>query len=245
MFFMLSSSFFKVESPMVWLLNTNKHYKIWFSDAPETFLDMENQLRFIRAREKNPDVHFGFVYSSALLSAKAVDALKKFCTQQCITAIDFDVELPKLLQHDLDKKIYDLAKKEMHHPGGCLAAASDCVRTLIPVIELLGLYSDFDVGIAFATVPKQVPINYPVILPVDYKESAPSINMDFMAAAHLEQDPQKLHPEAITCIQNIQRNIIKRYANPFIAFFTPNFRGLGTIIQMDHLLRGVLADSFK
>jgi hypothetical protein len=37
---------------MTWLLNTKKHYKIWFSDNPHVFLGIENQLRFIRTRKK-------------------------------------------------------------------------------------------------------------------------------------------------------------------------------------------------
>jgi hypothetical protein len=180
-----------------------------------------------------------------LLSSQALTTLKKFCEKFSIISLDFDLELPKLLQHDLDKKIYVIAKQEMHHQGGVLAAASDCVRTLIPVIEQFGIYSDFDVGLEFAEITKQISIKYPVVLPVDYQASGPSVNFDFVAVAHVGQDAEHLHPDAIECIQKIQKSIITRYANPLRAFVTPNFRGLGTAVLMDPMMHGVISGFFQ
>ncbi len=230
---------------MSWLLNTKKHYKIWFSDIPDIFLGIENQLRFIRAREKNPDITLGFVYSSSILSDIARASLNKFCTQFNIIPMDFDADLPNLLHHELDRRIYDIAKQEIHNKAGVLASASDCVRTLIPLIEQFGIYSDFDVGIEFADIPKQMAIKYPVILPVDYREHVMAINLDFIATAYCEQNEKHLHPEAIECIRNIQISILNRYKIPLTAFITPTFRGLGTAVLADPLMLGVIEGFFR
>lgn len=227
---------------MTWWLNTKKHYKIWFSNDPDTFLGMENQVRFIRAIEKNPNASFGFVYSSAKLSNQACAKLKIFCEQYKITPLDFDKEIPDLLKHDSDKEIYQIAKQEMQSKEGSLASASDCTRILIPVIEKLGIYSDFDVVVNFSTKPERIAVKYPVIMPVDSDEKKGlQVNIDFLAVAEFESKSlsttveSKTHsthsPSPVECIRAIQLRTINKYANASLGLSTPLFKGLGTLID--------------
>ena len=37
-----------------YLFDITRYYSIWFSKYPDSFLNIENQLLFIRMREKNP-----------------------------------------------------------------------------------------------------------------------------------------------------------------------------------------------
>jgi hypothetical protein len=50
----------------------NKTYRIWFSNNPDVFLGIENELRFIRLREKNKNHKLAFIYSSKCLNPLAI-----------------------------------------------------------------------------------------------------------------------------------------------------------------------------
>lgn len=226
-------------------LDTTKHYKIWFSSTPDTFLSMEDQLRFIRMREKNPQAKLGFVYSSAKLSPKAHNALKDFCKKYQITPLDFDTELPSLISDEQDKKLYDQAKKELQLEGGNLAAASDCVRLIIPMIEKFGNYSDFDVTIDFCKKPSLVPVKAPVILPITIDEKCGMIlNIDFLAVASTGDEKNILSPEGIKSIRAIQAKVIEKYAAPYKAFTTAVVPGTETVISAEPFCLMVLDPIF-
>ena len=81
-------------------------YKIWFSPSPDSFLGLENELRFIRMRNMHPQAVIYFIYSSACLLKDTIEKLKKFCITQQIIPIDFDTDIPALLKTEKEKKVY-------------------------------------------------------------------------------------------------------------------------------------------
>ncbi len=121
-------------------VQTKAHYKIWFSKSPDSFLPLENQLRFIRMRQKNPSRKLSFIYSANCLSNSALKALIPFCKTYDIQPIDFDSEVDTQTSplKDQDKSIFQIAQDEIAHcrnqTGGSMAAASDCARLIVPLI---------------------------------------------------------------------------------------------------------------
>ena len=61
---------------MPYTFNPHRHVKIWLSTNPDTFLNLENQLRLIRMREINPGDSISFVYSEKLLKDHALESLR-------------------------------------------------------------------------------------------------------------------------------------------------------------------------
>lgn len=129
-------------------VDLSKHYKIWFSKNRENFLGYENQKRLKKMRKDSPNIQITFIYSASCLSPKAIERLKIFCKNNNITPVDFD-NIDTTQMSDDEKQIYAIAKEEINkakdNQGGNMAAASDCARFLIPIIEKYGIYSDFDV----------------------------------------------------------------------------------------------------
>jgi|GEM_PF-5222427 len=157
-----------------YLFNLLKYYKIWVSADPREFLGFENQLRLVRMRKANQKIEktkieFYFIYSSSSLNDGAKTQLQRFCSQYDIIPIDFDKDLPPLLEAEEDKELYAIGQEELRRAQanqfGNLAAVSDCTRLLVPVIERYGIYSDFDVQVALASLGVEfVSVRAPVLL---------------------------------------------------------------------------------
>lgn len=193
---------------------TEKLYKIWFSNKPDQFLNPENQLRFIRLRQTNPKQTISFLYSSALLSPKALSDLKDFCTKISIIPFDFDKDLQPLVKNIGDKKLYNLVKNELNawvkNEGGDPAAASDITRWVTPVIEKCGIYSDFDVDINFSTLPKFIDVKFPIVFPLPQTLSGTFMfNNEFIAVA-LNPETLKIDEQAKGKALSMQAELIKR-----------------------------------
>jgi hypothetical protein len=207
----------------VYHVRTQENYKIWFSKDPEDFLPLENQLRFIRIRQNNPRAKLVFVYSANSLNPKALSKLKKFCEAHHILSFDFDNELDTKSAplEGQDKTIYQIAQDEINHcrnrTGGSMAAASDCARLLIPIIEKAGNYSDYDVDVKVDKTPDVIEVSAPVILPIGCDEvdgwSFPNFNNNILIFAREDANSSKLHPEAIKHIQILQAKVIKNYSD--------------------------------
>ncbi|MBS0287029.1 MAG: hypothetical protein JSR17_07025 [Proteobacteria bacterium] len=206
---------------MPYFFDTTKLYRIWFSDDPDVFMNDENKLRFIQLRLKNPQAKLSLVYSSKCLSELSRAQLKAFCERIDITPVDFDTEIPALLTDEQDKQIYELARLEIEHTlndtGGNLAAASDCVRTLLPLIQKYGCYSDFDVEIDFSKAPKTVKIYSPIVLTSVYHHGQMSdlgyavANNDFIGVAYDSSDLTQLHPSTVRDLRKLQSQILRNY----------------------------------
>ncbi len=210
------------------LYSLEKYYRIWFSDKPEVFLGTENELRFIRMREANPAAQLYFIYSGRCLSAAAFARMNDFCQTHRITPINFDDQVRGLLTDPLDIKMYELAEAEItacikpdekyHH--GNLAAAADCTRLLVPVIENYGIYSDYDVTLHLSDLKQTLfEIKAPLLLNAEVKffeggMALPHINSDFIAFAVDRYNQSKICKEALIAVRQIQDEIISNYTKP-------------------------------
>ncbi|MGE4350465.1 MAG: glycosyltransferase family 88 protein, partial [Candidatus Berkiella sp.] len=238
----------KSEPKSDWLLQTDRHYKIWFSADPKEFLSVENKMRLIRFRVENPHAEIYFVYSSKILSEQTCVELKEFFQPISITPIDFDQDIPVLLNHDYDKILYQIAQVEIERAlsgeGGNLAAASDCVRLLPGLIEKCGIYSDLDVELCFNTLAQFIALQSPVVFPCVIELDGKNIqNMSFNnELLSFAQNPltKKLAPEAIASIRAAQLEIIQRYAKPAAALLAPVIRGLHTAVALDPELNALV-----
>ena len=209
---------------MPYFLDTTRLYRIWFSDNPDVFMNDENKLRFIQMRLQNPQAKLSLVYSSKCLSPVAIAELNAFCKNINITPFDVDNDLPKLLTDEHDRQIYELVRLEIQHTlnktGGNLGSASDCARTLLPVIEMCGNYAEFDLEkLDFSEASSILKIWSPLVLVSTYKHrwiggvGYPSINTDFLVFAYSSEKLNELHPHAIRDLRKIQSQIIQNYKN--------------------------------
>jgi|GEM_PF-5481147 hypothetical protein len=231
-------------------IDTTKHYKIWFSANPDRFLYMEDQLRLIRMRKRNPGITLGLLYSSVCLSTQSQEKLKIFCEKHVIDAVDFDQDVPCLLETAAfeDIALYWIAKCEMRNPAGNLGAASDCARLIMPIIEKLGIYSDFDVDVDFSKknqVQTIQAVKAPIILPAKVTERGePYINIDFLAFTHDREDKNKLSPTAVSDLRCLQQKVLWCYRNPKLAFVNPPLPGKDIDIRLHPFSRMVINSFF-
>ncbi|MBA3536684.1 MAG: hypothetical protein H0T84_08765 [Tatlockia sp.] len=207
------------------LFDLSKYYKIWFSDKPEDFLGIENELAFIRMRKDNPNAKLFFIYSSICLSPDALDKLKLFCKNYNIRPFDFDSIEEQDLVHDYDKKLYSFAKKEIAHrlnqTGGSMASAADCLRLIVPNIVKHGIYSDFDLEIKLSQLnADMVSLRAPLLFPADMLSLTSSMtlmssNSDFLAFSVCSEHNPSLSIEALIAVRNLQEIIIQNYEGTF------------------------------
>lgn len=158
-----------------------RHFKIWFSKNPEVALGVENELRLIRWRVKNPNLTLSLMVSSACLTPKAYEKLKIFCDTHRLQLVDFDTEVLPALTHPSDIEIFHLAKQELEHvrtnSGGNLAAASDLARMILPVLQTYGIYCDLDSEI---TMLRDQQTSFQANTPVILLDSSAILDLDNM-----------------------------------------------------------------
>lgn len=144
--------------------NPRLHVKIWLSNDPNVFMNLENQIRLLEMREKNPHDTVHLVYDSTLLTRSSVQALYEFSKENNITLIDAYV-IEEKLEFENEKKLYGFYKEEISNlnSGGNLGVASDILRWLSPIFKL-GTYTDFDVPIDTTNIPSNIPIESPLLL---------------------------------------------------------------------------------
>ncbi|KTD00375.1 hypothetical protein OQJ19_15930 [Fluoribacter gormanii] len=144
--------------------NPNLHVKIWLTNNPNVFMNLENQIRLIEMREKNPTDSIHLVYDSNLLTHSSVTSLHEFCREHKIISLDAHT-IHTSLQSDNEKKLYDFYKDEICNlkSGGNLAVASDILRWLSPVFKK-GTYTDFDFPVDTSNLPKMIATEMPILL---------------------------------------------------------------------------------
>lgn len=237
----------------MWQLNTKKHLKIWFSSDSEQFLGIENELRLIKDREKNQSAQFTFLYSSKCLSRPAHGALKKFCETHRIIPLDFDTQLRSKLCDPQDVALYEKAKREIRYTtedkGGNLAAASDCARLIVPLLERAGIYSDFDVKINFSKKPPLVTVKAPLLLQAEILDKDDkvgySFNNEVIAAAVDPLDNSKLSQDAIEHLRLVQKEVLKRYEKPVKWLLLSSIKGFSDPFKDFPEVASVLTHYFK
>lgn len=206
------------------MFGLSKQYKIWFSPDPNSFLGVEDQLRFVRMRQNNLKTSLHFIYSSACLSSAAQAELQRFCRAYRIIPIAFE-RLRDELVDPRDKAMYACAEEEiqrtLNHTGGNMASASDCTRLLVPLIEKYGIYTDFDLENKLAQLSHQyLSLPCPVLfssemMPVSRTEMILQPNSDFLAFS-LRDDLSGLSAGALQAIRALQETILENYQRPFV-----------------------------
>jgi hypothetical protein len=210
------------EKPRRFTFDLTRHYKIWFSKDPDTFLGIENELRFIRMRKNNPDFILYFIYSSQCLSKLSIEELKTFCRKHKIIPVEFEAIVQDLVEAE-DIQLYAIANNEIVQAvdsmAGSMAAASDCTRLLTPVIEKFGIYNDFDVEINLAKLDVEaLSLPCPFLLTTEIVGASKCIlstNSDFLAFSIQDNSYSHLTKESYKAISDLRNVIIHNYNRPF------------------------------
>jgi glucosyltransferase Lgt1/2/3 len=191
-----------------YIYDPHKHVKIWISNNPAQFMNLENQVRLIEMREKNSKDIIHLVYDSTTLTPVAFEQLHKYCAENRIIPIDADTfkALPLTEEEQILFKFY---KEELDQvkTGGNLAVASDILRWLSPVYTK-GSYTDFDFPVDTTSLPLTMELEAPLLLNIGSlrmrRQEFILANNDFIAIAV---------PEAATeQIKLVQKALISRLA---------------------------------
>lgn len=144
--------------------NPKLHVKIWLSNNPSIFMNLENQIRLIEMRERNPNDIIHLVYESTLLTQSSITALHEFCREHNIVPINANF-IQDSLHSENEKILFNFYKDEISHlnTGGNLAVASDILRWLSPVFKK-GTYTDFDFPVDTSQLPEFIPTETPILL---------------------------------------------------------------------------------
>jgi hypothetical protein len=209
-----------------YLIDTNKIFKVWFSNNPNVFLNIENQLRLSNLRNNNPSAQITLVYSASLLSSESLQKMEAFCAENKIISLDINsADVTSYLDTQYEQKLHALANDELNkwilHEGGNPAAASDMVRLIKIIIDRCGIYTDFDVHTNFEQISqkddtdakqsnKHHPCWYPISNPIITSSNLDMISNDLFGAA-VGKETGQLHDQAIQEIEKIQKMIIETY----------------------------------
>jgi hypothetical protein len=193
--------------------------KIWITpdSCNEPLGFSQNEQRIINEREKNPHHSIRLVYEPKQLSNSAKSKLTRLSENlsiELMTLDDIEEELRSQQgssitedSANLQLKLLKIAKEESTNPDGCLAAASDILRTLTPVLQVKNtdtgelvsetrLYTDFDTK-PHLELPKTIEVQEDSLLMAD------RINNALFCP----------NPEGLV-MQQIRRNIYKNYQIP-------------------------------
>ncbi|MBN9228155.1 MULTISPECIES: glycosyltransferase family 88 protein [Legionella] len=197
--------------------NPKLHVKIWLSNNPNVFMNLENQIRLIEMREKNPNDTIHLVYESTLLTHSSVNALREFCREHHIFYIDANT-IHSSLQSDDEKKLYSFYKDEIYNlkTGGNLAVASDILRWLSPIFKK-GTYTDFDFPVDTSQLPNLIPTETPILLNIGSLKMGRKefilANNDFVAivdALAAEKSIKRVHGGLIARLSYYDTDFIER-----------------------------------
>ncbi len=143
--------------------NPHRHVKIWLSKDRSVFLNPTNKQRLISMKKMNPGDDIHFVYDSGLLDPETIEKLEKFCRRYTII-LDNVSDIRSQCTTDEERNLLEIYDDEIRHlnQGGNLGAASDILRWLSPIYQL-GTYSDFDTHIDTRKLPKEIPVQSPLL----------------------------------------------------------------------------------
>ncbi|MDR3442298.1 MAG: glycosyltransferase family 88 protein [Legionella sp.] len=191
---------------MSYKYNPHQHVKIWLSNNPDIFINLENQIRLIQMREKNLNDVIHLIYDATLLSPTALAQLNVFCSENRIIPVNAD-SFKNLLKSDLEHQLFSFYQDEIQHlsEGGNLAVGSDILRWLSPVYSL-GTYTDFDFPIDTSHLPALMEVKSPLLLNIGSlkmgKKEFIFANNDYVAI--IDEVAASEH------IINVQRGIIDK-----------------------------------
>lgn len=214
----LCTTFNLLQTPLVYQLDPHRHVKIWLSNNPDVFMNLENQLRLIKLRDHNPSDKISLIFDSELLSKTSQTDLQVFCQTYSIQTIDVRDHLNTEDVTLEERQLSDIYHDEVTHlnEGGNLGAASDILRWL-PFVYKEGIYSDVDIHINTQHLPEHIAVrasllcNVKLTLEQTADETSPEVvfsemSNDFIAIVNAE--------EADESIKHMQRTIIEAYHQP-------------------------------
>lgn len=195
--------------------NPHQHTKIWLSNNPDVFMNLENQVRLSTMCEKNPKDIIHLVYESTLLTPESIEKLNNYCSENKIIPVNADA-FKTQLKSEQERQLFEFYKEELQHlkEGGNLAVASDILRWISPVYQL-GTYTDFDFPVETANLPLIMNVEAPLLLNIGSlkigKKEFILANNDYIAIIN--------EAAAKTQIERIQSAIIEKlikYETDFI-----------------------------
>lgn len=158
---------------MPYTVDLSKHFKIWFSVHPESFMPVSNQQRLIQFRKANRAIKIWVIYSSELLTVKANIDLQQFAEKNNVYLVDLPLKKDSLATEytstleDEDRALYQIAREELLniHNGGNPAFASDLIRFVF--LSKFRNYSDFDtqIDLSHAIDTMAVEVKSPFLYP--------------------------------------------------------------------------------
>jgi len=200
---------------MSYQYNPHLHIKIWLSIKPNLFMNLENQMRLIEMREKNPNDAIHLIYDSTLLYEHSINELNKFCEENNIIPVDAK-EFKDQLHTENERRLYAFYQDELNNigTGGNPAVASDILRWLPPAFKL-GTYTDFDFPVDTSALLPTIPVAAPLLLNIGSfrmsKKEFILTNNDFVAVVDPVAAQQKIEQ-----IQNGVLNRLAKYDNDFV-----------------------------
>ncbi|MDZ5761935.1 putative glycosyltransferase [Candidatus Cyrtobacter comes] len=190
-----------------------KLYKIWFNKNPEEWLDVENQLRFIHMVQKHPEAKISFLYSRELLSERATSDMEEFCKKHGIQPVSIEIFKDKL-RNETEKELFDTACTELRrwkdHTGGNPASASDIFRILTPVMNDLGVYSDFDIKVDFSKLTS-IMSGKCMALPINLLPATKSATISNELITFAVDNNGNLHADVIKFMDIWQNRVLSAY----------------------------------
>lgn len=208
------------ERKEVGFLRTREHVKIIFE--PELGTHEELQLSHFLARNKEVPV-LKVVYSSQLFDPQELSDRLNQSYPGRVVFVDLDTEIAKNCATANDKKLLELAQKEIAlskstHQEGSIDAARNITRLLTPVAQM-GVYSGIDTTITTENIPEQVAMPqgwrvaaYPnTFIDVKVQERVAFID-DGLAFARTSTG--ELSDEAQNILSSLQKNLLANYHSP-------------------------------
>ncbi|WP_126322914.1 glycosyltransferase family 88 protein [Candidatus Rickettsiella viridis] len=149
---------------MTYTFNPHRHVKIWLTKDPDSFLNLENQIRLVNMRSVNQYDEIHLIYDRSLLSEKAFNDLTKFCEKHHILSHDVQQNIIPFCQSVEEKRLITIYQDEIQHlnEAGNVAVASDILRWLKPIYTL-GTYSDFDTNIDTRHLPSSMEVKQNIL----------------------------------------------------------------------------------
>ncbi|CAM2883979.1 glycosyltransferase family 88 protein [Legionella worsleiensis] len=206
----------------IYQYDPHAHVKIWLSMKPDNFMNTENQMRLITMRENNPADSISLVYDSSLLNEQAINSLNLFCAEHRITPVDAH-QFATNLNSEHEHTLYELYRDEITHfnEGGNPALASDILRWLSPVYTR-GTYTDFDVPVDTAKLPKKMDVQAPLLLNIGSlrirNKDIILSNNDYIAIADplaAQNDINKIQQGMIDVLRHYTTDFIEKTAEEF------------------------------
>lgn len=216
----------------------HSHVKIWLSNNPNVFMNLENQIRLIDMREKNPTDAIHLVYDAELLTPESIHALLMFCKEHNILPIDAH-NIQKNLTSDKEIQLYHFYKDEIYNlkTGGNLGVASDILRWLSPICNY-GTYTDFDIPVDTSFLPVIINTEAPLLLNIGSlkmgKKEFILANNDFVAivdAIAAKKEIERVQNGLLTKLTKYDNNFIEKteaelrndsFLNPYLLKFMKN-----------------------